>query len=280
MPNDIDRWRVRDGFYETVTDAVQDISAHGFDSIERVRVWIDRIRKAAVASAIPDDVLRGTLNQTMQAAYDRLVTRREILKIHPGISRFTLDRVKPKLRAELDRRIMASANLIKMNREQAIEKTIQRFSGWATSIPAGGSRIVDKVDVKDDIRKFLATLKYEERRIVTDQGHKFVASLNDIMAIDGGALAAIWRHHHVRYPREDHVERAGKIFLIRGSWAHEKGLVKPNENGYTDQIEQPGFLVLCRCSYQYVYGLSDLPTDMLTQKGSDELARIKKVLMT
>ena len=89
--------------------------------------------------------------------------------------------------------------------------------------------------------------------------------------MDGGAIAAIWRHHHVTYPRPEHVARDGRLFLMRDSWAHKAGYVKPGANGYTDQIERPGEWVFCRCTYQWIYNLRDMPADVLTIKGREFL---------
>lgn len=258
-------------FYATVTEAVRNLTQFGYDSPERVAFWTQRIRDAAVESMTPPAELRAALARVLRTSYAKLIDKEQILKKHQGVSRFTLQRVKPHLHAELERRIMASANLITLNREAAIEKTIQRFNGWATSVPAGGSKAVEKGVVKTDIRKALAQLPFEERRVLIDQGHKFAAALSDILAHDGGAIAAIWHHHHVTYPRPEHVARDSKTFLIRGSWAHEQGFVKPNGNGYTDQITQPGEEVFCRCTYQYAYNLRDLPSEMVTAKGKEAL---------
>ena len=259
---------------DVLTEAVRDISENGFTP-ERIAYWQDKLRRAASESMGPQSRVDEMLRDALQAVYRRLIENGQALKVHAGVSRFTLERVKPRLRAELDRRIMASANLIKLNKQQAVEKTLQRFAGWSTSIPPGGSRVVDKVDVKTDIRKSIRQLSFEERRVAIDQGHKLAASLNDIIATDGGAIAAIWHHHHVTYPRKEHLARDGKIFLIRGSWAHDKGLVKPGADGYTDQIEQPAEFVFCRCSYQYLYSLRKLPDEMITALGKEELLRVR-----
>lgn len=267
--------RGRNTFYDTITAAVNDLAQNGYQNAAHIEMWMDRIRRAAQESMTPEYIVQKSLNDTMRGVYQRMIEREQVLKLHPGVSRFTLDKIKPRLRAELDRRIQASAGLIKLNRTQAIEKTLQRFAGWSTSIPPGGSEVVDKVDVKTDIRKALAQLPFEERRVAIDQGHKFVSELSDIIATDGGAIAAIWHQHHTTYPRKEHTDREGHIFLIRDSWAHAKGLAKPGTYGYTDQIERPAEWVFCRCSYEYRYGLRDLPPDMLTVKGRDELARVR-----
>ena len=131
------------------------------------------------------------LKDALAAVYDRLVEKGDVVRLHPGIPRFTLERLKPQLRAELDRRILASADLIRLNRKNSIEKTLQRFVGWSTSIPKGGSDVVDKAAEKKKIRKSLAQLPFEERRVLIDQGHKLRASISEIVAKDGNAIAGV-----------------------------------------------------------------------------------------
>lgn len=262
-------------FYETLTAAVSAMTETGYISAEQVAFWVDRIRLAAITSLTPPSVLRESLNNAMRAVYRSHVEKGGLLKFHPGVERFTLARVAPRLRAELDRRILASAALIKANRDEAIETTLRRFAGWATSIPPGGSEAVDKRDTKAEIRKPLAQLPFKERRVVVDQGHKFVANLNNIMAQDAGAIALIWRSHwrQQNYDyREDHKERDGRVYMIRGNWAQERGLVKVGDAGYYDDITAVGEEVFCRCFATYLYSLRRLPDDMLTNKGREELA--------
>ncbi|MEJ0017525.1 MAG: hypothetical protein WDN25_13360 [Acetobacteraceae bacterium] len=249
---------------------------HGFDSMARVEQWIDAIRRSAIASMTPPDVLARELNATMQTIYRRMVERDGILRMHPGVSRFTLERVKPKLRAELDRRIMASANLIKLNREQAIDTTIRRFSGWATSIPAGGSDAASRTEAKTEVRKALAQLPFAERRVAIDQGHKLTSSLSNLLAVEGGAIAVVWNSHwrQAGYNyRPDHKERDGRVFAIRGSWALERGLMKAGPAGYYEDVTAFAEEPFCRCYGTYLYALRRLPGEMVTAKGRAEMER-------
>lgn len=258
-------------FYQVLTDAISDFSENGYDSLERVSFWLESLRKAAEASLIPMGVLTEHLTRVLRGAYHRLVEKAGILRFHPGVQRFTLQQVSPRLRAELDRRIMASANLIKINREEAISTTLRRFNGWATSIPPGGSEAVDKQDEKDSIRKPLRSLPYRERLVANDQGHKFAANLSEILATDTGAIAGIWHSHWKQRNydyREDHKERDMRVFVVRGSWADDKGYLK-HDDGYTDEITRPGEEVNCRCFYQWVTSLNRIPDSMLTAKGKE-----------
>ncbi len=268
-------------FYEALSAAVNDITTHGYDSAERVARWVVIIRAAAERSLVPEYLLEEQLSRFFGATYTRMVEHAAILKHHPGISRGTLENIKPKLRAELDRRRIMSSNLVKQNREKMLDDLDQRFTGWASSVPAGGSRAIDRGDVKDGIRKSLASLPFTERRVHVDQGHKFVANLNDIVAKDGGAIAGIW-HSHWRRPgyrfRKDHKERDGVLYLIRNSWAMQKGFVQKSGALYTDEITMVGEEVYCSCFYQYVYSIQDLPNEYLSQKGRDALALAKKMV--
>lgn len=261
-------------FYSVVTEAVRYFEEHGFTSAEVLQQWIERIRSAAQATLTPESVLNEELQRTLGGIYKRLVDGGQLLKTHEGVSKFTIERLKPKLRVELDRRLAVSRNLIKLNREQAVEKAIQRMAGWASSIPAGGSNAIDVKDTKEHIRKALTSLPFEERRCVIDQSAKFVSSLNEIVAVDGGAIAVIWniRHSAGYHNRPDHKERAGKVYLLRSSWAKEKGLVKPGPAGYYDDITSFGEEIFCSCWGTWIYNVRDLPADMITQKGKEELA--------
>ena len=265
-------------FYSVLGEAINDLAEHGYDSQKRIIDWMRALEEAAEATLVSRRTMEKMLRDALKAIYKRMIEKGGILKYHPGVERYTLAKIKPSLRAELDRRIMASAELIKLNREAAIQKTLQRFSGWSTSIPKGGSDAVKKPKAKKEIRKALASLPFEERRVLVDQGHKLIASISDIVAKDGGAIAAVW-HSNWRQAgynyREDHKERDGKVYLIRDSWAQRTGYVKAGKVGYSDKITQPGEEVFCRCFWSWLYNLRDLPTAMLTQKGKDKLAEVR-----
>lgn len=269
----------RESYFDVLTAALNDIAEHGYDSPERLTYWMRRLREAAETAAGSADILEDQLRENLGAIYKRLVDQGGALKLSPGVSRYTLERIRPALRGELDRAIMASADLIRLNKQQAVAKTLQRFAGWASSIPKGGAAELDKVKQKGEIRKALRSLPFEERRVIIDQSHKLTASINRIVAVDSGAIAAVW-HSHWRQAgydyRPDHKDRDDQVYLIRGSWADKAGLVKPGAAGYTDKITQPGEEVFCRCTYQYLFALRRLPEGMLTAKGRQALAEAKE----
>lgn len=272
-------------FYETVAAAIKDFAKHGYDSQERLEYWRRLLEKAAAASFVSMESVETDIRRTMTLAYYRLVTRGGLLRRMPQISAYTLQQLTPQLQAELNRRIMSSIDLIKLNRPVAIAKTLQRFSGWATSVPEGGfpsdvrKGTYKYVDVKQDVQKAMTSLPFDERRVVIDQNAKLVSAINTTVAEGGGAIAAIWQSHKHQKGydgRPKHNERDGKMFLVRNNWAIEKGLVKKGAGEYTDSIEQPGEFVFCRCSWIYLFNVRDLPTDWLTKKGEEQLAEAKR----
>lgn len=267
-------------FQEVLSAAIDDLVENGFDSMERVARWTRELRAAAERSLISPASLEQTLREGLAGIYKRMVDQEGLLRYNPGVERFRLEQIKPKLRGELDRRIAASADLIKLNRQEAIEKTLRRFQGWSTSIPAGGTKQVDRREQKKAVRKSMASLPFEERRVLIDQGHKLTAAISEIVASDGGAIAGRWRSNW-RQPgydyRDAHKERDEKVYLIRDSWAHRAGLVKKGKPGYYDEITAAGEEPFCRCYVVWLYALRELPEEMLTAKGRTALADVRTV---
>ena len=260
---------------------MSDLIAHGFDSQERLERWLRELRIAAKASLVPEGVLKRELTAALTRAFRQATDPKTLARRNPGVSQYTLLNIKPALRQKLDQRILASANLIRLNRDASIEKTLQRFSGWATSIPAGGTRSVSRREESEKVRRGIAGLPFEERRVIIDQGHKLVASVNQLVAEESGAIAAIW--HHVMetsgyQARPEHEARDGRIFVIRDNWAIRDGLMKLSGHKYTDEIEQVAELPYCRCWYEYLTTLRDLPKDMLTAKGNEALMAARTAL--
>lgn len=273
-----------DTFQTVLTAAVADFAEHGYDSVERLAYWERLLRQAAEAQVGSRPAQDELVRKALGTIYAREVERGGVLKLHPGVSRFTVDRVKPQLRAALDRRIAANANLIRLNRPQAVDKTMQRFSGWATSQPPGGAAEVNRRKVKIDVSKPLKQCSFEERRVLIDQGHKLAAAISETLAEGGDVLGGLWhsnwRQANYNY-RPDHKERDGVFYAQRGSWAAQQGLLASGVV-YTDDITRPAEEPFCRCSYRYVYALRDVPRQWLSSKGEralDEARRKARAMM-
>jgi len=261
-------------FFEVLTAAVNDFIEYGFDSQDRLDYWVKRIKEAAIKEMIPDSQIQQELTKSLNSAYNRLVIKGGL--VNKQVTRFTIEKLKPRLRDELDRRIITSVNLIKYNREEAINNTLRRFTGWATSIPVGGTDVVKRTEEKQKIRKSLGKIPFEQRRVIIDQTHKLVANIKEIVAVDSGAIAAKWHSHwrQMNYDyRKDHKERDEKVYVIRNTWAINNGYIKAVD-GYTDDITSPGEEVFCRCNYTYLYNLRQVK-ELLTKKGELALQSAK-----
>ena len=271
-------------FTRTVREAVKFFLRNGYTSRQELEQWQSIIRQAAESET--DEDYMTMVSDRLHKSSDLQVSKSGALERHKGLSRFTLNYMEPKLRSELDRRILASADLIKLNRTAAVNKTVQRFSGWATSIPVqdyvgGGLSASSRSGIvanAQHIQKSAEQVDYEARRVMIDQSHKLIANIDNIIATSNNAIAAEW-HSHWRQPgydyREDHKERDKLVYLIRGNWAQKNGYVKAGPAGYLDEITQPGEEVFCRCYVTYLYNLRSIPEDMLTQKGRKFLESMK-----
>jgi hypothetical protein len=264
---------------DILRQAVEDVAEHGFDNAERISYWAERIRQTAEQSTRSAAQLDQMVREGLVALYTRLVERGVVIKDHPGVKRFTLDMVRPAMRPVLDRRILAATDLIRLNKTQAVELTLKRFAGWATSIPKGGSAAVKQRKVVADLKKPLQRQSFEVRRLLTDQGHKLRASISQTVAEQGSAIAGIW-HSHWRQPnynyRPDHKERDLRVYAVRGCWALDQGLMKAGPDGYYDQITAAAEEPFCRCYMEWRYSLSALPPDMLTEKGRAALEEARR----
>ena len=263
-------------FPEILASAIRDMADHGFDSIQRIDSWIGELRRAAVRDVPNALMLDRVFRQYLHALYERHLERDRIGSLHQ-VARVDIDSIAPQLRAELERRILTSADLIRLNREQAIGETLKRFQGWATSLPSGPAGVKLR-KTAGEIAKPFKSRPFEERRVLIDQGHKLIASVDSIVAAQNRAIAAVWRSHwrQAGYDyRSEHKAIDGHVYAVRDSWAMDEGFMKKG-HGYIDELtEQPAQAPFCRCWFRWIYALRDLPETMLTEKGRSQLAKTR-----
>lgn len=268
-----------ESYFSVLTRAVADVSERGYQSPEQIEMWSAELRAAAERSMRSIKDVERMVRDGMAAIFRRQVENGGVLRLNPGVKAYTIERVRPELHAELSRRIAASIDLIKLNRPQAVDKMEQRFRGWATSVPVGGSDTVERREEKVKIRKSLAQCDFEARRVQIDQSAKLVAAINTTVAVNGGAIGAEWLSHRgqIGYNgRPLHNARDGHFFLIKGSWADEAGYVKPGKYGYTQDVDQPSEWPFCRCAWVHKFSLRSIPPECLTEKGKEALADARK----
>ncbi|MXV43473.1 hypothetical protein GS501_00055 [Saccharibacter sp. 17.LH.SD] len=268
--------RKRETFQSVLTQAVEDLRRNGYDSKARHQRWLRKLRQLAKRMVGSDEESTRRVKRVLQASYTQKVTKGSIAKEHQ-ISVYTVKQLSPSLQRELARRIAAATELITLNKDRAVEQTLQRFSGWATAQNPGMTTPEKVREIKAQISKPLYQQPFEERRTVIDQNAKFSANLNYLVASDNKAIAVIWdanasrpNYHH----RPEHLARNGKIFVLKDSWAYQNGYIKKDVDFYEDT---EGFATapFCSCKGIYLYSLTDLPEEMLTEKGLAAVHDIK-----
>lgn len=261
---------IQPSFRDLLREAIKHFSTSGYTSEAELHEWTMRLHHALDAEMPGNDETKKLLADVLQAIYTRDVTKLALLKKVPGITRYTVDRIAPELRAELDRRIYAGIDLIKLNRQKRMQETLQRFAGWVSSIPQSGSN-ADLREVASHITKPSKQVRFEARRVAIDQAAKLSSGIAHVVAMQNGAIAAVWHdkgeHDSTYDARPEHLRRSEQIYLIRDSWAHKEGLVKPGPAGYLDDITQPGQEVYCQCYVTYLPSPRDLPENMVTARG-------------
>ena len=153
---------------------------------------------------------------------------KSVVDAAPGVGRFTLERIQPHLRSELNRRIMAiaedSADRIGSECEAVIEATLKRFADWITpesdnhtsiTTTAGwwswikahltGRNHPESQKRNRELPSALADMSFEDRwrMVMIDQGIWFTACLNEMIAMNDNAIAMIW-HSHWRQENYDY----------------------------------------------------------------------------
>ena len=264
---------IQRNFRTLLLEALEEFTRTGFVNEHALQAWIVRLH-AALEVELPSDAFeRRELARVLGQVFKRDVYGKGLLKRVPGVSRYTIDRIAPHLRAELDRRIFAGVDLIRLNKRKVTQQTLQRFSGWVTSMPAAGKPPTDLRRVARDIGKSVSTLKYEARRVSIDQSAKLSCAVAATVAHAEGAIGAVWNdrgaHDKSYNARPAHLKRSGTLFLIRGSWAMDDGLVKKGGLQYTDEIEDVGQLPMCSCFYTFLTSPRSLPETLLTAKGRE-----------
>jgi hypothetical protein len=255
---------------DLIREAVSDVARNGF-SLTLLKYWTVRLEQAALLFRDTSESER-RLAKSLSGLFDRKTSGNALKKAHLSVSKTTLQVIAPRLRPLLTERIMASADLIRMNRNQSIDRTLERFAGWMSSVPVTGTSQNTK-EVFTHIAKPLRSMSFEERRLFIDQGHKLIANVNYVIALQTDAIAGMWRHvHQAGYDgRPEHEARDGKWYVFRESWAHQDGFIGEGEGFIEDLDELPAMPVNCRCWFQFAQNLRDLPVSLLTAKGRTEL---------
>lgn len=237
----------------------------GNPDMDQLRAMVPQIR-GALEGAFPSD------EQIVEEVAKRLGARfrqglKSLPKRHKGfVGRLGPEIISDQYRPMLRQRIHASAQLIRLNRDQEIERQLKRFVGWATgSVPSQAKRS-DKGELSKGLTKSLQQESFERRRVCIDQSHKLLAAVDDVIAIEHGAIAKKWRHviPHAGYQsREEHLKLDGKVFAVRNNEMLKARRMTKAGRPYAEEVDpQPAVEPGCQCFWESIYDLEDLPDEM------------------
>jgi len=195
------------------------------------------------------------------------------------IGRYTLENVDPVLRPGLDLRLLEmaedAADQIGEDREGVIASVLDRFAAWITARPV--ARRAPAIPSHLPAAFICEPAAERRRQVMLHMGLRFSGVLSELQALAGGAIAIVWHAGpDEEYDYEPpHPARNGQVYAVRDSWALSKGLMQPSRAGFYDPHDAPGAAHYCRCHGQWLYGLRQLPPDMLTEAGGAELRRVQ-----
>lgn len=265
-------------FRTLLLEALREFADYGYTSETDLQDWLMRLQFTLEREMPTDRATLKAISTTLEAIFNREI-RTGIERRVPGVERYTIDQVAPELRAELSRRIYAAADLIRINKAAAMAKTLQRFSGWASSVPqsaANSRKPLQTRDIATEILKPIKQLRFEHRRVAIDQGAKLSAAVSHVVAMGQGAIACVWHDRGEKDRSYDarpaHLARSGKLFLVRDSWAMDGGLIRRGALPYYDDLEDPAAqLPFCSCYVTWIVSPREMPDTTLTRKGREWL---------
>lgn len=205
---------------------------------------------------------------------------------HKGITKASINDLKPKFRKEIEDRVKISFNLMKNQEDELKQKIASRFINW---VSIDSKEVRGNTTSKQSLLNFLDFAKENSiaedhaKFILQDQTRKMIANLDDLVARENNAIGGIWHNRQDRrvvgnpqgiYPHAEskahgnHWEREGKFYIFKDSWAYQKGYVKGE---LYDNLEDGGVGVAigCRCRLEFIYDLRDVPYENLTKKGKE-----------
>jgi hypothetical protein len=150
-------------------------------------------------------------------------------------------------------------------------------------VPMGGTKYKDTKSRIVEIKKELRPLAKWDRLFYIHKAMSFPAEVEFLLSLEGNPIAAIWHYNPIDeqtdYPKTyDHKQRDDLVYAVRGNWAITKGLMKVGPNGYLDEISRPSQETGCMCHLQWLYSVSRVPTNMVTEKGFSELKRVRAAM--
>jgi len=166
----------------------------------------------------------------------------------------------------------------KIYQDEQLKQFYELLSSFVSQVPIGGSKDKSIKSKMSNIKRELRSLVKWSQLFYAYKAASFPSEVEYLFALKGNPIAAVWRYNMLDEQGEyqktyDHKGRDGSVYAVRGNWALEKGLMTVGPNGYIDETGRPKQEIGCMCWNEWLYGLRDLPDEMLTVKGKAELQR-------
>lgn len=196
---------------------------------------------------------------------------------HKGMSAYTHNDISKEFRKALERRILHSLQAIKIKDQQLLLDLESRFLSFITDEKKEKSL----QNLKDNLaaNKSTKIAKNYVKNVVSDQVARLNDDIDSIHAKLNGALGLIWHtmedtkvvgNPSGKYPKgnelhNDHYKRNNVFFALKNSYATKKGLLKADIFEDLEDIKKVGRGLNCRCYYEYIYDLRDVPKEYLAK---------------
>ena len=168
-------------FQKLLREAAKHFTTSGYTSQSDINHWRVRLLTAAEQHLDPEGA-RETIRRTLGKAFFKAIGEGRVAKRHGSVHKFTIDRLEPKLKDELERRMYAAQELLDGDKRATLERIHNRFLGLATA----GANPGEAQAAASAIGKAARDSRAQERMVAVDQTKKMVATLDEIIAKDGG----------------------------------------------------------------------------------------------
>lgn len=201
-------------------------------------------------------------------------------KLHnKGLKGWRLEKIKPALRKEYKKSLLANILLITTQNESMMSLLRSRFTDWI--LKSSRDQNADSLKKALDITQATAKVNKRVNMIIKDQTRKSLNTYDEVVAKEYEAIGFIWNTRRDKkvvgnptglYPgngnekHRNHYERQGKFYFYKDTWAIKKGLINTKAKNFKwAEFEDgmPGIPINCRCFAYNIYDIEDVPKEFL-----------------
>ena len=199
---------------------------------------------------------------------------------HHKMSAYNLKDISPEFRKILEKRVLNSLNAIKIKDKKLLLDLESRFVNFMLD---DKEKTMRNLQENLKVNETLKHSKHYVRNILRDQTQRMNDDIDYINGKLNGAVGLIWHTQNDNrvvgnpsglYPKgnelhNNHYKRDNVFFALRDSYATQQGLLKAEVFESLEDISKIGRAINCRCDYEYLYDLRDVPSMYLSKKGID-----------